>query len=482
MSFLDSDKKFESIVAIYGCDVRYDLSWVENYSKEVYQTTGILISYQENEYVLTNRKKIINCQNIFMYQSLYRNDNAHIYKHDLEISFQIPELNLILLCTKGNDKFIFDKNISLSDKISEQKYSSSSFRLDEYFNNSLSKKKKYFCIKSDIVVDYNSICKRNIIYGTSFKKGVIINYKESFSNYHHIFHIPAINHQNFCGINGSLIVDSKFELIGIVDSMNIDNNCYVTPVKTIVKILDDFITFKPNPKLYMGLKSLFFSYKICEKKLIINKDVEVITLDGNKIIEKGDIIVSIDDHFIMINNTNVTIFDERYSNYLPIDTYLILNYSGNRTIKFDINRKNVIMHYDIFGVSLNLFNTKYSDQLFFYPKEIIPYINLKGLIIVQFTHELIMIMKSQNIIIKNNINNNRCLIIDCIDEKIKNGIIKLKKTNQSTRSINLNVIDTVNCKKIYKLSDIKDIIDNDPNFSYQIDFEPLSKIKNSIVI
>src|SRR3984885_2068335 len=434
MSFLDSDKKFESIVAIYGCDVRYDLSWVENYSKEVYQTTGILISYQENEYVLTNRKKIINCQNIFMYQSLYRNDNAHIYKHDLEISFQIPELNLILLCTKGNDKFIFDKNISLSDKISEQKYSSSSFRLDEYFNNSLSKKKKYFCIKSDIVVDYNSICKRNIIYGTSFKKGVIINYKESFSNYHHIFHIPAINHQNFCGINGSLIVDSKFELIGIVDSMNIDNNCYVTPVKTIVKILDDFITFKPNPKLYMGLKSLFFSYKICEKKLIINKDVEVITLDGNKI------------------------------------------------IKFDINRKNVIMHYDIFGVSLNLFNTKYSDQLFFYPKEIIPYINLKGLIIVQFTHELIMIMKSQNIIIKNNINNNRCLIIDCIDEKIKNGIIKLKKTNQSTRSINLNVIDTVNCKKIYKLSDIKDIIDNDPNFSYQIDFEPLSKIKNSIVI
>jgi len=71
----------------------------------VYQISCVIIEHNGSKYVISARKKIIQCKKIELY---YCKFGQLIYKNDLRILFQSIETNIVILGTNGYDELRLD--------------------------------------------------------------------------------------------------------------------------------------------------------------------------------------------------------------------------------------------------------------------------------------------------------------------------------------------------------------------------------------
>ena len=120
MGVIGSKEKLGQIAVIYGYSPN-DFSWLQIDNRAIYQTSGLIITLNNKQYVLTTRSRLISCQNIIMYYCHF-NDSEPIFRNNLQIIFQSIEYNIIILGTKGKNKLDFESSELISgDYIPKQK-------------------------------------------------------------------------------------------------------------------------------------------------------------------------------------------------------------------------------------------------------------------------------------------------------------------------------------------------------------------------
>lgn len=414
----------------------------KNSEKEtyVYQNSCVIIENNGSKYVISTRKKIIFCEKIELY---YCKFNKLIYKNELCILFQSIETDIIILGTIGCNELRLDLSelIKGSEINSNIIYSIPIESNSDVLNSHLALirksdissiivsdkfiipkyKKKYYA--SMIVVDPTTEKYIQSVFQFEYIKPFINThpylpqiymFEFELSKKKYILDETFKNH--FKDLSGTFIFDHKKKSIGLVIEITLDMHCIVLPIRHVHKIINIFFDgigcINPsNDNTYSDRQSLVDinnSKSLClpieyyvkkNKKKTYDMVVKFPYITSTIELKSNDKIITIDNKEIIMKETNPTIYDDKYDDYLPFNVYLRLNLNLHSMMNITVKRKNKIISYDFYGESIENHMLKLTDQSdFFYEKtnfkygsesNFIPFINLGGLIIVQFTHELI---------------------------------------------------------------------------------------------
>lgn len=458
------------VVTIYGYNIN-DFSWLKISNNKIVHTCGFVMVYENKKYVITTRSRLSSCKNIIMYYTSL--DDRNIFKNELHILFQSIEFNIIILGSINRDcldlmtsEIIFGKN---------NKNDINAFIFENNFNDFTYFKPDritYHINITNLKIKNSKYSYHNNIYKVTYIESIIYDDTYLPPNYFYKFKINL--KKNITGICGTIIINEMKEMIGM-SSIYKNRELFVLPIKSLYKILSDFVHHRNNPKEYYGLLTLplnLKSNKDHDNFIAINcSDIELKTINGIKKIKKDDEIIKIDNKELLVDSMNIMILDKEYNINLLFDIYLRLNLKNNIPMDITIMRKNKIINYKIFGEYLNNYIFPITNQPYFNPHDIIPYIKLKNLIIVELTHELLDIcflyMKEiKNDHINSFIGDNdngfqqHLLIIDCLDKKyVKEFNLPSLDFNRSHN--NILSLFSINNKNVTTLNDIINYSDKD---------------------
>lgn len=427
----------------------------------VYCSGCSIIEHNGLQYIISNRNKIIFCKKIDLYY--YKSDC--LYKNNLTILFQSIETNIVILGTVGNNQFKSD--LSEPQNITHTNNKSiSSIIISNKFDIPKSKS-KYYASMNFIDGDNGEYAQN--IYQFKYSKSII----------HTHYYLPAIYAYEFIlsktknnklidlkNICGSLLFGSDKRLIGFITEV-INTKCIVLPIRHVHKIINIFFDSIAGIDTYTRSLCLPIKYKIKKNK---NKIYEMIIQDYYAELNPNDKIVSVNGNEIVIWNNDSTpfVFDEIYHDYIPFDVYTRLNLNIHSMMNIVVKRRTKNVSYHIPGEKIEDNMLKISDQNDFYNNNLVPFVDLEGLIIVQFTHELLDILAWNKIELKNHIiddfiqgiDNKKldCLFIISKNTKKKTipDIITIKTDQYNI--INCLVLLKINNKDIYSLEEIDTLL------------------------
>lgn len=462
----------DQLCVIYGYHSNY-FSWQDNTDRTVYHTTGLIFEIENNYYVLTTRSHLISCKNIIMYHR-YLRDNEIILRNDLRILFQSIEYNIIILVSENKNSFDpLESEIISGDYDKLAICPSYIFPTDS--QGVPTKRSKYSAIKTNM--DLTSDTLKYEIDSLNVKYLLPFMESETFLPAVFLYKYRIDDTSDMLGIIGSVIVNKKNQLIGIV-SKSISNNLFVLPTILLSKIVFDFANNLSNPDAYEGLCSLNICFDINNQSKIEISENNIVKKENDTfILKKNDIINKIDGKNPYINNDIVLVYDSKLGENIPIDIYFQLNSANGKEISLEIDRFGTIINLNIVG-SINRKELSLTNIPYFNPDLPIPFINLGGIIIVEFTHELLDIMFSNKIYISNKLIdnfiheglldneleqiNNMLLIIDCLDNNLakKYNLPQLKSNNSHNV---VPFVTKINDYSVSSLCDIENIISDISN-------------------
>ena len=403
------------IVSICGYN-NNEFMWKEASDNDaVYQTTGIIIVWEGKRYIITIREYLISCRHIVMYR--YAQDQT-VVKNMLQIYFQSLEYNILILGTEE----VLDLSIDLKSTklIAPTKRSG--------YNVTIVK------MREDYYID---------TYDVKFVKATI--YNKSYLPDKYMYKFTISNCKDLFGSCGAPILNKKNILIGMV--MKSDNaKLLVLPTKAMQKVVDDFVSFIYRPFSYQNLLKLPITLQIKKSKVTV--------------LEEKALLISVDHNDISVVDDIIMIYDKDYNNQIPLDIYLNLTLKQDIAVILQIEKKKVQSEVSLFPVPYTFPYFPLSKQLNFEPCETIPYINLKGIIIVEMTHEVCDIMmrhrKTINNYIMENLEGNHphLLIIDCLDPTLRK---KYKLPNiipDKKQTLKCPVIVTIDERAVTTLADV----------------------------
>ena len=427
---------------------------------EIFQQSCAIIEHNGNKYVCSTRSSIIRCKKIIL---IYGTD-SNIYQNELCVIFQSIETNIVILGTIGHPKL----KLELSTVIKKNKDNISTVSFPEInpititdkFTNPRAKK-NYYGGMVDIDIE-NDIYNQNI-YKFVYIKSNITDHVYLPSIWVYEFELAKKNKSDLSGLCGSLISTPKKKIIGIVTSASL-NTCIVLPTRHLYKIVSmcfDQSDFCRSLRLPIG----------CSIKK--NKKKSDLVVDWSLIpeIKSRDKIISVDNKEISVDQSGALIYDEKYKEYIPLDIYLRLNLNPYSMMNIALKRNKKNISYDLRD-PIEDHMLKLTDQADFVPTDLIPFYNLKGLIIVQFTHELIDIFAFNKIKLNNRIVDK---FMDSVDDKridklfVVSDISKKKKIQiKLHKSIEYDTLDcfelcTINGTGVSILSDIKPLVKTKEN-------------------
>lgn len=473
MGAIGSKEKLSQIVVIYGHNYQC-FPWKNQTDRDIYHASGLIISVADKKYILTTRTNLIACKNLVMYHS-YFNDAETILRNNLSIIFQSIEYNIMLLVTNGKTELDLNCSEVISGEIAENSICNSHDILNIGMNKPTTRSQYYMAIV-DINLKNDAIQQNVEIYNAKFLKDII--YDKTFlpANYFYKYKLFTKDDDTIYGVYGAAIFNKKLKLMGIVTHQE-NGMIYVLPVKMIQKIVRDFVTFKQDPKTYIPFRRLPIDYKISNKTSQF-KITNVYDHD-KKLFKENDKIISIDGNPIKFLetakkklNTIPIIHDIELNVEIPLDVYLNLNLKANTNSKIIIDNKDGgIQEISVNNIPYVPNPFKFTAQPYFYPGNIIPYVNFRELIIVELTHELIHILFMHNIKIKNHIVDayfadkkmdygKYFLILDCLDQTLSQKLDLPYISFQKKLTINCPTIISVNEKNFDNLDDFKNIPEN----------------------
>lgn len=459
------------VITIYGYNIN-DFPWLKINNSKIVHACGFVMVYGDKKYVITTRSRLSSCKNIIMYYTSL--DDRTIFKNELHILFQSIEFNIIILGTINRNyldlmssEIIFGKN---------NKNDINTFIFEDNFNDFTyfkpDNKTTYYINIANLKIKNSKYTYHNNNYKLIYIESIIYDDTYLPPNYFYKFKINL--KKNITGICGTIIMNGMNEIVGI-SSIYKNKELFVLPIKSLYKILSDFVHYHNNPKEYCGLLTLplnLKSNKDNDNFIAINcSDILLKTSNGMKKIKKDDEIIKIDNKELLVDSMNIMILDKDYNIKLPFDLYLRLNLKNNIPMDVTIMRKYKIMNYKIFGEPLNKYIFPITNQPYFNPQDIIPYVKLKNLIIVELTHELLDIcLLYMKEIINDHINSfigdndngfqQHLLIIDCLDKKhVKEFNLPSLDFNRSHN--NILSLFSINNKNVTTFNDIINYSDND---------------------
>lgn len=440
----------------------------------VYQISCAVIEHNGYKYVISARKKIILCKKIELY---YCKFGTIIYKNELRILFQSIETNIVILGTVGYDKLRLDLSVEVMGNSTNQLHSHPysvfsptdipSIIISEKFTMP-KLKKKYYASMIDVDIDRNRYIQN--IYQFTYVKSFVTTGHYLPPIYMFEFELTKKKQfeNDFRNLYGTFMFGYDGKPVGLVTEVVITRTV-VLPIRHVYKIINSFF----NIDNYAGSLCLPISYSVKVNKtnrtnktkstkkfdMIVNSNSNS---DGS--IKSGDKIISIDNKEIIIEDGVVLIFDDIYMDHIPFDVYLRLNLNLHSMMNIVVERKNKIISYDFVGVPIEDHMLILTDQPYFLPIDPIPFVNLGGLIIVQFTHELIDILACNKIKLNNYVVNefmaapidnrkiNHLLIIKNPKKKIVNG------SGCTYAIVNCLLLLKINGVKVHTLTSLKNLI------------------------
>ena len=488
MGALGSKENLGQIVVIYGYNAN-DFRWREaggQDSRSIYHTSGLIIEYDGKKYVVTTRERLISCKNIVMYHSYFRGTEP-VMRNDLQILFQCIEYNLIILGTKDRSEL----DLSMSEVILGDYEAKAVCPSYDACNKKFvvpTKKSHYYTVRMDMDLKSETINYKVHIYDAKFMKSTIYDMSFVPENYMYNFTIINTGDTKFIGICGAIIFNKKHQLVGMVTKSK-GNDLYVLPTKALTKILINFGENLLHPTNYNGLLSIPIMYKSDKKIPRISEDCVLETTTGSIKLSKNDKIISIDNNNVIVESDQVKVFDNDYRDNIPLDIYLRLNTAADAK-----NPTNIVLYHKKQAIDINVLGSKEShemtitNQSSFFPAEPIPYINFKGMIIVELTQELLDLTLYNQITLKNRLIDDffnddlndrlRLIIIDCLDKKLadehKFPRLELKPTAaldpQSKQTLECPIIKHINGKELYSLEELsKFLATQDTKFTITVE-------------
>ena len=404
MGISESKQELGQIVVIYGYK-SMEMSWKDFDNRTVYRTSGLIVEHNDKIFVLTTRTKLISCKTIVMYHS-YFSGTEPVMRQELSIVFQSIKHNIIILASASivPEELTTKENRVLDLALSEIIHGEYDPQLrcpTNKINNNQSivptKRSQYFMSIMDININDNVIK-----YTTKIIKIKYVDsktYDQSYLSEKYMFVFRRSKRKilfneennNLVGVCGAVIFDIKHRPLGIV-SMTNDNKIFVIPIKQIKKIFNEFYNFRLEPKLYYDHLILPFICNAIKGKIVIVSNCEANTTNGKFIFMKNDVITHICDNPIKFIDGKYVVLDKDYQQYLSINSYLEMTLSANCPIKINLrrNKKNISSSTPSFSLNVypikNEFGIPYTGQPNYDPKEMIPYIIIKDLVVVELTH------------------------------------------------------------------------------------------------
>lgn len=470
MGALGSKEDLGQIVAIYGFNGN-NFPWREVENRSVYHTTGLIFEHDKKKYVMTVRSKLITCKNIVMYHSCFNapihdTGSEPVMRNNLIILFQSIEFNIIILGTQYKNEL----DISSSEIISGDYDPKMVIPSYDFSKNSFpipTKKSQYHTFKMDLNLESSTVEYDVNIYDVKFVESLVYQRTYVPANYMYKF-ILKNKETDLLGICGGIIFHKKYKLIGII-SISEKYDLYVIPTKTLWKIIHDFTTNLDGINQYNGFLTLPFEYKLDKNSVPkITSECTIMTPDGNTNLEKNDIIVSINNNTIVPKEDILTINDKDFNENIPLDIYLKINLNANQPVDLVINRDKIMMSIKSIGTTIKNEIFPLSVQPYFFPNDVIPFVNIRNVVIVQLTHELLDITLVNKINIKNsittdffkdnlpiNFSHNIFIIIDCFDT-ILTKKYKLPQIvfSDKKQTLNCPIVTMIDNKKIVKFDDL----------------------------
>ena len=469
MGALGSKEDLGQIVAIYGYNPN-DFPWRSTDSRSVYQTSGLIIDCHDKKYVVTTRQRLISCKNIVMYHSYFRGIEEPVMRNDLQIIFQFIEFNIIILTTKDCDEL----DLAMSEIISgyyDPKIICPTHDIMKNHYTVPTKKSQYHTVRMDIDLNSETINYDVHIYDVKFIKSIIYDKSYVPDTYMYEFALKNIKNTKLFGICGAIIFNKKFQLVGII-SQSEGKSIYVLPANTLTRIITDFTKYSNSPDLYNGPALLPFSYDINNDSCcIITENANVHTEQNNKLLKKNDIVISVAGYAVQLQNEKVMIYDNNFKDNIPLDMHISLNFDANMPFNLVIKRKGKTISMDIFPIHQNK-SLALTNMPYFCPLDIIPYVNINGVIIVQLTHELLDVTYFnkkilQNIVIddyfENKSNNiNVPIIIDCLDDTLAKKYELPQFINSGKKKHQCPFVTMANGMIVSSLQELENIIQLQP--------------------
>jgi hypothetical protein len=510
------EERLQEIVSIYGTNYN-DFRWHEGVqNKSTYHTTGMLIRLLDgditNTYVITTRTKIIGCQTIVMFFNCL-SDTKQIMSLRLFVLFQMIEFDLVIL--GAGDKQCIDYSLSqiisgscfptkfpMGNHLNEYIVTHTQLNLDCFLvQTRLDSKIEKTRINPDIVTSKDEIL--NLDYQFHIRP---VSYVDTIVDY--TTYLPPICKYQFVldddhndqsensnnsnninnsnsGIIGSIVCDCNGNLIGIAHKIN-DSNFYVIPCSYVIQMINYFLTFRSDQFRFEGPLTLPLDLSFVNDRVQINNSIKINTVDGPKLFKKNDKIIELNDKNL---GSNLTIWSDKFEKEIPIDVYFRMECEYGVPMKISINRHKKKIVIAAYGIFSNQWLFPLTDQPYFFPKNSIPYVDVHGIIIVSFTHDLIDLLISNgkipsNFLIDDFFANGitRCirylLVIDCFNPSLKD-MYSLPVLKSKNKNLEPFVVKKINRKKISTLKEIEDIKLTDESFS-SIELE--TSVQNQIKI
>lgn len=385
-------------------------------SSAIYQTTGIIIAWEGKKYIVTIREYLVSCNYIVMYR--YAEDGT-VVKNNLQICFQSLEYNILILGT--------EEPLDLSIDLKSTKLIAPTKRSG--YQATLVKMRESYYIDT---------------YDVKFVKSTIYNKSYLPDKYMYKFMITGC--KDLFGSCGAPILNKKRVLIGMILKSD-DGKLLVLPTKAIQRVVDDFVSFIHRPLSYESLLKLPITLQTKKSKV--------------RLLEQKASLISVDHNDISVVDDIIMIYDKDYNQQIPLDIYLNLSLKQDNAIILVIEKKKVQTELSLFPVPYSFPYFPLSKQARFDPCQTIPYINLRGIIIVEMTHEVRDIMMRNKKTIKNHIMENlgeetspHLLIIDCLDTNLRKKYKLPNLIPGKKQILKCPVILTVNERIATTLSDV----------------------------
>lgn len=458
MGIPGSKEDLEQLVAIYGYNTR-EFGWKDIDHRSMSYASGIIITCNDKKYILTTRDRLIYCQDIVMYHSCYRKEEP-IFRHNMDIIFQSIEHNIAILVTKGCLELDLTKGEMVNNEINPKTLTNGYPILNDYYPLP-TKKSNLYVVKSEIDFEPDIIFKTQI-YDVQFMKSIVDEYKYLPRTLMYLFSINLKENQDYSRLNGSVIINKKHRVIGLV-SRSDSRYLYVIPMKIVKKIINDFIYFENQIETYSYPITLPFGYYVRDHDALIHQKYIINTVNGKKHLKANDKLVSISNCDILIKRNDIHIYDRELKMAIPFDIYLNINYRMGDQVDMVIERNEKKINMAIYTIASSMI-PKISIHDKYFPSYSTPYVNINGIIIVELTHELMELMAIKKIVLQNYLmdnwmhgeldDKNMLIIIDCLNIELALEYKLPRISSHKKQKIKAPLIFDINGITVSTLADV----------------------------
>lgn len=378
-----------NIVCICASD-KTPFQWMDNNIKKTINTCGIIIKYNNTQYIIASRNKIIYMKKITCYFPMATSDGKIVIcKTMLDILYQSIEYDIVILVTRGLDYFnTNDLSFIIghtNDQIVINGFDVNNIVYNTDFTNMLA---VYVDISYEKNIDITQTLE--LIIRSEF-----VEYIDGYIPRNHIicYHNDLfVNNNNFgCQIivdrdmnpHGFIVNDIEYNAINITAISMIH-------VELVMKCLyDELLGY--NIFDYNGIACLPFEYNYKlysnNNELRITKQTLIRCGDKNKKLFINDIIISINNLPIIITDNKPSVYDNRLDKYVRIEIYISSTLTPHSELQLHIKRKNNNINLICYPIKIKRFPLSSINN--FRPDNIIPYLIINDLVIVSLSHELL---------------------------------------------------------------------------------------------